>query len=359
MQPKAQQIAVNLQQAFIGNLQLQIGYVNFRPSELEVNQNINALPQQYYSTSTDPATNLANQTSLNQPVTNPFYGKLPAGANSNLTGATIQRNLLLLPFPEFGSVTDDYESIGHQRYDALQVQVSHPMAHHISFQGSFTWNKLIDWTSFANNFGPGSSLTKVGDPGPSLIGNVFGTVELPRFLSRPSYERLLLGGWKLNTVMRAQNGSLIAAPGSVYQIGDPLEHAPRNFQRMFNTCYEGVTGSLVNTQSTSSGAASVEACDSTSPSPAYRQRYSYTLQTNPEYIDERQRIYPEVDASLFKQFIVHEGVSLELRGEFFNIGNRPNFGGPGTGLNSSTYGVVTLNQANDPRYGQLTARLNF
>lgn len=359
VQPKAQQLTVNLQQAFPGNLQVQIGYVNFRPSELEVSQNINVLPQQYYSASTDYATNLANQTSLNQAVPNPFFGKLPAGANSNLTGATIQRNLLLLPFPEFGSVTDNYESIGHQRYDGLQVQVSHPMAHHVSFQGSFTWNKLIDWTGFANNYGPGTSLTKAVDPGPTLIGNVFGTIELPRFLSRPSYQRLVLGGWKLNGVMRAQNGSLISAPGSVYQIGDPLLNAPRTFQRMFNTCYESTTGALVNTSFSSSGAVSVQGCDSTSSSPAYRQRLSYTIATNPYYINERQRIYPQVDASLFKQFIVHEGVSFELRGEFFNIGNRPNFGGPGTGLNSSTYGVVTLNQANDPRYGQLTARLNF
>ncbi len=360
VQPKAQQIAVNLQQAFPGNFQLQIGYVNFRPSELEVNQNINVLPQQYYSTSTDPATNLANQTFLNTAVPNPMAGKLPAGSLSSLTGTTIARNLLLVPFPEFGSVSDNYQSIGHQRYDALQIQVSHPMRHHVSFQGSFTWNKLIDWTGFGygntssdRNFGLGSPLVKQVDPGPSLIANVFGTVELPSFASRSYYTRLALGGWKLNSVMRAQNGSLINAPGSVYQIGDPLAQAPRTFQRMFNTCYEDVTGKTVNTS------ASVQACDATSSNPAYRQRYQYTVGNNPYYINERQRIFPLVDASLFKQFILREGVSFEIRGEFFNIGNRPNFGGPGTGLNSSTYGVVILNQVNDARTGQLTARINF
>ena len=122
---------------------------------------------------------------------------------------------------------------------------------------------------------------------------------------------------------------------------------------MFNTCYENQAGALVTT---STGAM---ACDATSPNPAYRQRYSYTIQDNPQYLDERQRIYPLVDLSAFKQFIIREGVSLEIRGEFFNVGNRPNFGGPGTTLNSSTYGVVTLTQANDPRIGQLTARINF
>ena len=165
----------------------------------------------------------------------------------------------------------------------------------------------------------------------------------------------MLGGWKLNAVMRAQNGNLIGEPGGVIQIGDPLYLAPRNFQRMFNTCYEDTMGNPVKTSS------SVQACDNTSPesNPVYRQRDQYTVATNPYYINERQRIYPLVDASAFKQFILHEGVSFEIRGEFFNIGNRPNFGGPGTGLNSSTYGLVQLNQVNDARTGELTARINF
>ena len=95
---------------------------------------------------------------------------------------------------------------------------------------------------------------------------------------------------------------------------------------MFNTCYEDVTGKIVSTS------ASVQACDATSPlsNPVYRQRYQYTVATNPYYINERQRIFPLVDALIFKTFIIHEGVSFELKGEFFNIGNRPNFGGPGT-----------------------------
>ena len=160
-------------------------------------------------------------------------------------------------------------------------------------------------------------------------------------------------------MMRAQNGSLIAAPGNVYLIGSPLAGSPRTFQRMFNTCYENQSGGLVPTSFNSNGSVSVQACDSTSSTPVYRQRYSYTIGANPYYIAERQRIYPLTDLSLFKQFMLREGVSFEIRGEFFNIGNRPEFGGPGTGLNSSTYGVVTLNQVNDARTGQLTARINF
>ena len=353
-QPKTQQFTVNVQQQFPGNLQVQIAYVNNRPSQLEVGQDLNVLPQQYYSASTDPQTNLNNQIFLNTPVPNPMAGKIPT--NGTLNAATIQRRLLLVPYPEFGSVTKQYQSIGSQRYDALQVQVSHPMKHHVSFQGSFTWNKLINRNSFLNNFGAGSTLSKIQDSGASLIANVFGTLELPKFQSRPYYERVVLGGWKLNTVMRAQNGNLISAPGGVYQIGDPVSGAPHNFQRMFNTCYQSV--SAVTRNNVPTATITPINCDASAPNPAYQTRFSYTIQTNSPLINERQRIYPLVDLSLFKQFILHEGVNFEIRGEFFNVGNRPNFGGPGTSLNAS-YGVVSLVQANDARQGQLTARINF
>ncbi|MDE1178239.1 MAG: hypothetical protein PW789_16820 [Edaphobacter sp.] len=66
-----------------------------------------------------------------------------------------------------------------------------------------------------------------------------------------------------------------------------------------------------------------------------------------------------LDISVFKKFALREHVNFEIRGEFFNVMNTPNFGGPGTSLGSATFGVVTLTQANDPRIGQLTARINF
>lgn len=357
VQPKLAQWTLNVQQQFPGDLVLQLGYVGNRATRLEVNHNINVLPQQYYSSSTDYAANLANQTYLNTTVPNPMHGFLPATANSNITGTTIARNLLLLPYPEFGSVTENYSSIGSAEYNALQVQVSKPMKHHVTFQGSFTWNKLMDRNTFLNNFGAGSTLSRFADPAATLIGNVFGTVELPRLLGRPAWQRLILGGWQLNAILRAQNGSLLGAPGGVYPIGSPIQPSS-DFHRFFNTCYENAQGTPVATTASAPG------CDSLSPNPAFRQRVSYTIQTNNPYLPIRQRLYPLEDASLFKQFILHEGVSFEIRGEFFNIGNRPEFGGPNTSIGAGNYGEVTssngtLTQVNDPRIGQLTARINF
>ncbi|MGB7136605.1 MAG: TonB-dependent receptor [Acidobacteriaceae bacterium] len=342
VQPRSADYTLNIQQQFAGNLALQIAYVGARPTRLEVNHNINFLPAQYYNQGS------AEVAYLNGNVNNPMAGLIPN--NTTLNKSTIQQYLLLVPYPEFGSVTENYSSIGTAPYNALQVQVSRPMKNRFSLQGNLTWDKVMLHTSYLNAFD--THLASIQDSNATIIANVFGTVELPRFAAKPYAERLALGGWEFNGVFRAANGNLISAPGSVDIIGSVLQANP-TYARYFNTCYENSSGALV--QST----ASAPACDAASPNPAYRQRISYTSQSNSTVIPVRQRIHPLVDASLFKQFAIGEGRSFEIRGEFFNILNTANFGGPGTGIGSSTFGVVTLTQANDPRIGQLTARLNF
>jgi hypothetical protein len=102
------------------------------------------------------------------------------------------------------------------------------------------------------------------------------------------------------------------------------------------------------------------ACDSPSSTPAYQQHLNFTFNNIGPYMNGvRQRVHPLVDLSLFKQFKIKERTSFEIRGEFFNVLNTPNFGGPGNSTGTSTYGLVTLTQANDPRLTQLTARINF
>lgn len=342
VQPRSADYTLNIQQQLPGNLALQVGYVGARPTRLDVNHNINVLPAQYYNLGS------AEVTYLNGNVPNPMAGKIPN--NATLNGANIQQYLLLMPYPEFGSVTENYSSIGTSPYNALQIQVSRPMKNHFSFQGNFTWDKVMLHTAYLNAFD--TRLESIQDNNATILANVFGTVELPKFAAKPYAERLILGGWEFNSVFRAANGPLISAPSNVNIVG-PVKQANPTNQRFFNTCYENSGG--VPVQST----ASAPACDSLSPTPAYEQRIAYTSQFNSSYIGARQRIHPLVDASLFKQFPLSEGRSFEIRGEFFNILNTPDFGGPGTGLGSSTFGVVTLTQANDPRIGQLTARFNF
>jgi len=368
VQPRDTQFTLNIQHQFPGSLVVQAGYVGARPTHLEVNHNINILPAQYYNQGA------AEVGILNAKVNNPMAGQIPQSTTYN--AAQIQQFLLYYPYPEFGSVTEDYSPIGSQPYDALQIQVTKPMARHFTIAGNLTWQKIMDHTGYLDNYAAAiGKLDHVWDQSPSLFGQIYGTYELPKFATRPFYEREILGGWKLNSVMRFSNGQLLNAPGNVNIIGN-YKQANWSLLRQFNTCYQSVSivnNAAVYTQVNTlapSGYNTVTGCDATSPNLAFQQRLQYTSQTNSPYLNIRQQYYPLVDASLFKQFAIREGVNFEIRGEFFNILNTPIWGGPSTTLGAANAGSSAssgstanpngiFSQANDPRIGQLTARINF
>ncbi len=350
VQPRAAEYTLNIQQQLPWNIALQVGYVGSRPTRLEVSgYSINALPTQYFNQGSSEVT------TLNTNVANPMAGQFAStyANNSTLNAATIKQYLLLLPFPEFGNVQENNTSTGTAPYNSLQIQVSHPMSHHLSIQGNFTWDKLMLHNAYLNN-GTGTNaldtkLESVQDSNSNVLANIFGTYELPSFAKGPYWERLTLGGWKLNGILRMANGNLISAPSNVNIIG-PTGLANRSYSHFINTCYENASGTPV---------VGTGACSSSTDTPAYQQRLSFTTQTNSPYIGVRQQFHPLMDASLFKVFPIREATTFEIRGEFFNVLNSPIFGSPNTTIGNSAFGVVTLTQANDPRYGQLTARLNF
>jgi hypothetical protein len=63
------------------------------------------------------------------------------------------------------------------------------------------------------------------------------------------------------------------------------------------------------------------------------------------------------DFSLKRTFPFGERVQLDLRGDFDNIFNHPNFNNPNGNVNNSSFGVVS--GAQNPRIGQLAAKLRF
>jgi hypothetical protein len=367
VQPRSTEFSVSVQHQLPGSWALQVAYVGTRPTHLEVSHNINILPASAYNQGTSYAQLLAYQKAEDTMVANPMAGKIPL--STTLNAPTIKQSLLQLPFPEFGGVTENYSPIGRAPYNALQIQISKPMKHHYSLQGNMTWDKLMLHNGYLDNYAAAlGRLDSVQDSAPTLFGNVFGTYELPKFEGRPYLERLILGGWQLNSVARFSNGSLISAPGNVNIIGN-YKQPNWTLTRQFNTCFNDVTGTPVPT-GPPTGLIKVTGCDATSPTPAFQQRLGYTSQNNSPVLNIRQQLHPLLDASMFKKFILREGVSFEIRGEFYNILNTPEWGGPSTSLGaqnagSSASGYTTanpmgiFNQANDPRIGELTARINF
>ena len=369
VQPRMTQFTLNIQQQLPGSLVWQLGYVGARPTHLEVNHNINILPATYYNQG------YSEVLALSASVPNPMAGLIPQSTTYN--AAKIAQNLLYLPYPEFGSVTEDYSPIGSTPYNAAQIQVTKPMRHHYTVAGNLTWDKLMVHNGYLDNYAAVTGqLEHIQDGAPNFFGTIYGTYELPDFGSMPFYEREVIGGWKLNGVMRFSNGALLGAPGNVNIIGN-YRQPNWSLHRQYNTCYEAYTivsgqpvwAPVPDTLNSTGVYNTVTACDSTSPNPAFITRLAYTSQSNSTVLNLRQQLHPLVDMSLFKQFAIREGVSFEIRGEFFNVLNTPEWGGPGglgssnAGSSSSSYSTTNptgyFNQSNDARIGQLTARINF
>jgi hypothetical protein len=366
-QPKIMQYSVSVQTQLPANMVLQVAYVGNKASQLEINKNIDALPAQYFNQGN------TGVTFLNTQVANPMPGLLPG---SSLNAAKIPQYQLLVPFPEFTGVTDNYASKGSALYNSLQTSVVKRVSHGFSMQGNFTWSKIMDQNIYLNPQDPLSSPYRYQDPNPNLVGNLVGIYQFSSLSGKSAFERWTLGGWQINGVLRAQNGNLVANPGAVgsitsnggSQYGTSVTYTRlgsarlgnATYGRYFNTCYADTTGTPVPTSFNSDGSVKTPGCDSASPTPAFRQNLLFTLNTTGPYMnDVRQRVHPLFDFTVFKQFQLHESLNFEIRGEFFNLFNTPNFGGPNTSLGSASYGIVTLTQANDPRLTQLTARLNF
>lgn len=70
--------------------------------------------------------------------------------------------------------------------------------------------------------------------------------------------------------------------------------------------------------------------------------------------------FSNLDCSLFKNFRIKERFRLQVRGEFFNVANHPNYGQPGTSFGSATFGTITSLAANaSMRQVQLGAKILF
>jgi hypothetical protein len=377
VQPKQLQYTAGLQYQLPGQTVLQISYVGNKVFQLPVNKQLDVLPASYMGTVANPLT-AAQITALQTKVASPF-ATLSQMSGSSLAAATIPQFWLYGIYPEFTGVTDNFQPIGTVLYNSLQLTVNKRLSHHFEIQGNFTWEKIMDKNVFLNP--QDTNLFRYQDSQPNLIANAWGTYHFPEFTNKPLALREALGGWKLQGVLRAANGPLISNPGSTggnannpsagnpgftyQQLINPTP-ASRSYATEFNPCYqvwtEG-TGSSIGTW------ANAPNCTSANSTPAFKQMPLFTLNTLGPYMNIRQLVYPLADASLFKTFKIRGSASFEIRGEFFNVLNTPNFGGPGTSPTASVISGTTIypyayvnqpgGQANDARLTQLTARFNF
>ena len=342
--PKVYNYSFAIQQQLPGQTLLEVAFAGNYATQLPVNtlgngsgKGINAVPGSFYALPGNPIP--TPSTTLLAQVTNPMAGKLPG---SSLNNATIAYQLLQVAYPEFGGITEGRHSIGKSLYNSLQVSVEKRLKGGLQGRFSYTWNKIMQETSYLNDQDAWSQLARVQAGEPSKVATLSLTYMLPIFEGRKGVLHNVLGGWEANSILRYLNGSLVGAPGGVFSTGINPKLDNPTYQQWFNTCTLNTSGVRQN-------------CASASQPVAFMTAPPYTLRTLSGVLPGvRTEVPTTVDFSLFKTFQIHERAKLQLRANAYNLTNTPIFGGPNT-----TSGVIGIGQVNDPRIVEVAAKFMF
>jgi hypothetical protein len=347
---------LSVQRELPGSWLVEAAYIGNRAFDLTTGTNIlNAIPRQYLSTSRvrdDVTINFLSANISN----NPFRNLIPG---QGLNGSTVQRQQLLRPFPQF-------TSIGTQRFDgkaiyhAGQFRVERRFVSGFTLLTSYTWSKVIEEVSFLNESDTEYERRIGSDDIPHRVV-VSGIWELPFGRGRAlgadwnGFVDAFIGGWQVQGIFQYQSGRPIdLGDRNVYFNGDP------------SRLRTNITGKTVDGTFDTSGFYFTDAAVQTNGvvDPAKQRadtriRLANNIRVFPSRLTGfRRQQLNQWDLSLIKNFSVKERVKIQLRGEFLNAFNHPQFGDPNTDPTNTNFGKVT-SQSNLARNVQIGLKVVF
>ncbi len=350
--PYIYQFSFSVQHQITRDLLVDAAFVGSRTRELPVSRSVNFVPLEELRKGVPY---------LQTVVTNPFAGLLPG---SGFNGPTVQRQQLLVPFPQFGitrgdgsatgGITRDANSLGQSSYHAFQLRVEQRMAKGLTFISSYALSKNIEKNNFRNAQDT-ELLRQLTDFDRTHVWGISGIWDLPFGRGQklgsgvPGWANHFIGGWQY-----VWNGSIGSnrpqdAPGGLEPLGDPVVKN-QSLDLWFNNCYVNLNGTLGRQ------------CAENNLQPAWRVRPAGELRTTPNrFTNIRRPIKPIFDMSLHKNIYFKERVYLEYRFETFNTFNSVIFDGPNTDFSNPNFGRTAQPRAPVyfPRNIQMGLKLYF
>ena len=310
----------NIEHTFWGNTLVTAAYIGNRGEHIWFN-----LAQDV----ADPSKYLSLGNALNNLVTNPFYGVITSGS---LSAPTVRAAQLLLPWPQYTSVSSTRASDGDSFYHAFQFTVEHRVGHGLNLQASYTNSKLIDtvmerfiWrsTTIANplDLKQSRSLADVDRPQVLVLGYVY---QLPfgqgQHWVGSGIGSKVLGNWQVS-------GITTFASGEPLQISSPC-----------NTAMPGISCYPMRLHTPNKVTPSLAQWFDTS---AFGTTPAFSM-GNDSRTEPNLRI-PGLntwDMGVDRTQVIKERLRIQFRAEFFNTWNHPNFAAP-----SSTTTATTLDRS--------------
>jgi hypothetical protein len=286
------------------------------------------------------------------------------------------------PYPWFSSILD-IESAAASSYHALQFRSEKRVGHDLGFLAAYTFSKSIDDVSsvFAGSVGSGLPQNSQ-DPGADralsdfdarhrfVVSSVYDLPFGRKWVKQAGPGKALLGDWQMSGIMTAQtgspftvnlaasqSGSAIAAFGNPYRpdlLSNPFTPGPV----MANpdpACHSTISQGGLAANVVRQPGSWFNTCAFAAPAAGQFGTAGRNILTGPGFTN--------LDFALSKAIpFRREGQRLQIRGEFFNLLNHPNFDIPNHTFGAPTFGEVLSANAygnKPPRQIQLGLKYIF
>ncbi|MGO9228599.1 MAG: carboxypeptidase regulatory-like domain-containing protein, partial [Bryobacteraceae bacterium] len=254
-----------------------------------------------------------------------------------LSSPTVAYGQLLLPYPEFCSVSIAQPLDSFSHYNALEMSFTHRWSSGLSLLASYTYSRFIDNTAGTTNWlgqsptrdnynlAAEKSLDAADTPNSLVVTYIY---ELPIGKGKKVGTNLnpvanaIIGGWQVAGVTSLKSG---------FPIG--IEDGDNNT----NSFGGNQRPNLVGDPTLSSK--SISEWFNTS---AFAQPSPFTFGNAPRYMGNvRAPGLEDFDIGIQKWFKFTDALKLQFRAEMFNAFNRVNFYAPDGNLTDSAFGVIS------------------
>lgn len=282
----------------------------------------------------DPQLSYTHKAALSQRIPNPFYKYLtPDVFPGQLRNQeTVTKASLLVPYPQYGSLTVRSAPGVLDRYHALQIKAERAFAKGFGLLIGYNYNRQKTYDFFNADDQYAGRFTFQDSNNPRHRISMAHTYELPVGRGRtllanaPGLLNAIVGGWSTSSILLWNSGSFLRFPQAIVEGNPKVDNPTRN--QWFNTS-------------------------------SFKVPEAFTPRTNPwQYPGLTGPRYWQLDGTLSKYFPVTERFRLEFKLEAYNLTNSFMPGNPDTDVYSSLFGRST-SQANWGREVQYSLKLYF
>ena len=312
-------------------------------------------------------------TAMNTLVPNPFFG---AGAaqgvpqTGELLASQVTQYQLDLPYPQFQAIAINGAPWSNSSYQALQFRLEKRFSNGLQLLATYVWSKTIDESSDSGNGAPNIGTI---DPNNFKLDRATSQYNIPQVFQFTYVYQLPFGrgkhfGAKMNPALDAIVGGWQTTGIWRFDDGQPLQVSLAGTNHPLPGY--GQVPDMVGTPRRDSNRADwIDYLNNPNTTKGYFADPSVFQEPAAWTIGTAPRTLPWIAApgtsnanlSLFKEFSLkrlREGAHLELRTEWFNAFNHPQFAAPNTAVGNAQFGQVT-SQANSPREIQMALKLYF